>query len=160
MSKYHTKCFACVTAAALAAMTPIGAAGDCPTTLSYLADRLPRYNNEGLERMRNAVLNTNVAEEMKRATAQGSTTAQAAAALLQAAQKVQSQQPNAEQCVRELSPNPERMMAELKNGTFRFRDNPQSALEACAAQYVLNYYMVIATKESAIVAACLARRSP
>jgi hypothetical protein len=160
MTRSRAIYLALVAAAFATAVMSIARAEECPTTLSYLANRLPRYNNERLERMRNAVIHENVAEDMKRAIAQGMTPAQAAAYLLQAAVKVKAQQPNVEKCIREIGNDPERMMGELRGGNYRFSDNPTSAVEACAAQYVLNYYMVVATKESALVGACLARRSP
>jgi hypothetical protein len=40
---------------------------ECPTTLAYLAPRLPRYNDANLEQMRNAVLESNIVEAMQRA---------------------------------------------------------------------------------------------
>jgi hypothetical protein len=135
-------------------------AKDCPATLAYLADRLPQYNNPSLEQMRNSVLEQNIVQAMERARAQGATPAQAAAAALDLAEKVKSQVPVAEQCVRQLSTDPERTMTELRNGTFKFYNSSDNAMEACAAQYVLQYYMLVAAKETAIVAACLARKSP
>jgi hypothetical protein len=131
---------------------------ECPTTLAYLAPRLPRYNDANLEQMRTAVLQSNIVEAMQRARAQGATPTEAAAAALDVSVQAKDQLSTAAECVRQLSPEPEKAMAELQNGMFRFTGS-QTAMEACASQYVLLYYMAVSAKETAIVAACLANKT-
>jgi hypothetical protein len=134
--------------------------GGCPTTLSYLADRLPRYHDSQLEQLRTAILQWNVAQSLQEARTRGATPAQAAASALDLAERTKSQLPRAEECIRKLSTEPDHTMAALQNGTFVFSDAPMNAVQACAHSYVGSYYMVVATKEAAIVAACLSNTKP
>jgi hypothetical protein len=151
-----TRCFVALTLLS-AGWTSSAISQECPTTLGYLASRLPRYNDANLEQMRNAVLQSNIVDAMARAKEQGATPAQAAAAALDLAEQAKNNLTIAAQCVHQLSTEPQKTMSELQNGTFRF-SGYQTAMEACASQYILSYYLAVSAKETAIVAACLASK--
>lgn len=135
-------------------------AGGCvPDNALIPRRRLPRYNDSGLEQLRESIIQWNIADSLAKARAAGATPAQAAASALDLAQQTQTQLSRAEECIRQLSTDPGHTLTALQDGTFQFSGAP-NALEACAKTYVSDYYMTVGTKEAAIVAACLASAKP
>jgi hypothetical protein len=108
--------------------------------------------------VRQAILREDVREALNKARAQGLTPSQAAQAALADAHALESEQPNHEECIRQLAAsNPDAMIRALQNGTYRFAER-QNALSSCAAEYVNYYYAVVALKEMAIAMACMANK--
>jgi N-acetylglucosamine kinase-like BadF-type ATPase len=143
--------------ALLAAFSMAVGAQSCPTNLGYLESKLPRYNLPELEQVRTAILGEDLTEAMGRMRSAGLSPAQMAATTLRMAQQAEEQTRVAEQCVRSTSSDPDRVLDQLRNGSYRFSGNG-GVMESCLAQYVNMYYAQVAHKEIAVAVACLANR--
>lgn len=142
-------------AIAASAMLAPASAQSCPSNLSHLASKLPQYNHPSLQQARAAVLGEDLNASYKRMRASGMSPAQAAAEAVKSSQSAEQQRIVAQECIRQVSTNPDATISELENGSYSFSD--QGILESCAANYVLMYYMAVGMKEVAIAVACNAR---
>jgi hypothetical protein len=131
-------------------------ASGCPMTLAYLDGQLPRYGDPELDSVRRQVLATDLRETLATARAQGFSVSAAARAALQQAEAYEAARPQAEACIRSVSVNPDRIMAELRRGTYNLYDG--SINGACAKGYLLYYYGEVANREVAAGLACWARQ--
>jgi hypothetical protein len=61
----------------------------------------------------------------------------------------------AQQCIRQVSTDPDGIIKQLEDGTYNFTRD--TIMESCAASYVLMYYMAVGMKEMALTVACRAR---
>lgn len=136
-----------------------GAHAECHADLSYLADKLPKYDRSDLDQIRNMILGTDLRSGLDKARSQGYTPSTAAAAALQQAQASEQARPQAEECVRSTAVDPDGAMRQLENGTYSFT-NDGGVMDSCAAAYVLFYYSLVANKEAAIGMACIANSEP
>jgi hypothetical protein len=137
----------------------VGSPGNCERTLAGLDSRLPRYNEPDLENVRSAILQEDLTVAMSRARAQGLSPAQAAAAAVQTADQAEQTMPQMAMCIRQTSTNPDLIIGELQNGSYRFHAS-MGIPDACAASYVLNYYQAVALREVAVSFACMATAAP
>lgn len=136
-----------------------GSPGNCEQTLAGLDSRLPRYNEPNLENVRSAILQEDLTVAMSRARAQGLSPAEAVAAAVQTADQAEQTMPQMAMCIRQTSTNPDLVISELQNGSYRFHAS-MGIPDACAASYVLNYYQAIALREVAVSFACMAAAKP
>lgn len=131
-----------------------GYAAGCHTSLAYLADKLPVYNDPQLTSMRNEALNTNLNDVLQKAQSQGYTKNQAAQLALKQAQAFEKREPQAEACVVQTASDPNAELQALRSGTFDF-NGYNSLNEECARAYVAFYYGLVANKATAVGLACL-----
>ena len=90
---------------------------------------------------------------MARAKSSGYDTGRATQEMMQKAKAAEAQMPVAEQCIHQVSTNASADIQRLRSGTYNFNGS-SSIGQNCAAVYVLNYYMMVATKETALAMAC------
>jgi hypothetical protein len=136
------------------------AGGACQPTLAHLAPRLPQYNVAEIQQTRTAILNEDLRVAARKAKSMGLSTADAASQSLQAANNADQQVKVAAGCIRNFATSPDQVIRSLEQGTFKFGGRSIGQLninESCAAQYVVLKYAAIATRESAVQMACLAR---
>lgn len=126
----------------------------CPTTLAYLAPKLPQYSDPDLTRMRTTIIETNVSDVMQQSIKQGYTPSSAADAALRQAQSDQQSLKSAESCLGGAAADPDKAARALQDGTFDFSNTSVSA--SCAKAYVLGYYGWVTNREVAVALACMA----
>ncbi|WP_425259981.1 hypothetical protein ACPOLB_03860 [Rubrivivax sp. RP6-9] len=136
------------------------AGGACKTTLAHLAPSLPQYDVAEIQETRTAIVSEDLRVAARKAKSMGLSTADAASQSLQAANNADQQVKVAAECIRNFATSPEQVIRSLEQGTFQFGGGSIGQLninESCAAQYVVLKYAAIATRESAVQMACLAR---
>ena len=129
--------------------------GNCPATLAHLAPNLPQYNDAQLQQLRQASLAIDMRDTLEGVKAQGFTASQAAAEAARVSKATEAELSAAAQCLNAFGVEPEKLAAQLQNGSFEFAD---SANSNCARGYVVAYYSSVVNKEAAVILACMARQ--
>ena len=133
---------------------PSASLGSCPPNLNHLASKLPAYNHPQLVQARNAILQEDTAKVYTSMRGKMSP-AQAASESVRAARSAEDERTRAQQCIRQVSTNPESIIGELERGSYSFTQTGIS--DACAAGYVAMHYAAVAYREIAVNMACRAQ---
>lgn len=134
----------------------IGVAAQCPSDLSHLDARLPRYDQPNLIEVRNAIIKENLDTAFEKMRAAGMSPAQAASDALKSSDAAEQQRIVAQQCIRDVSTDPDKVISALEQGSYEFGRG--SIQESCAIGYVTMFYASVAMKEVALGVACRARQ--
>lgn len=130
----------------------------CPTNLSHLDSKLPKYNSPTLQQIRQTVLTEDIRAAYQKALRMGHTPAQAASLSLQQAREYERSREESKVCIKQASTSPAAIIAQLENGTYNMSMGARGIVQACAENYVLMYYGAVANKEIAAAFACMAQK--
>lgn len=138
-------------------MPAMATGSNCPGTLAHLAPKLPAYGDADLQKLRQAILGTDVRQSLQTAKAMGYSPQAAVKAAMVQARQSEAGEVAARACIQKTAVNPEERLAALRAGGGSFRTD--SMLQTCEKYYVLSYYNWIANTAAASAMACLAGKS-
>jgi len=75
--------------------------------------------------------------------------------LLKTAAEAEDSKRQASQCIRQTSTQPEKLLSQLENGTYR-SGGSTSVMNSCAKMYVLMHLNAVVMREAAVGVACWA----
>ena len=149
------KCVDDIGAARAVNIKRVGSTGNCPTTLSYLDSRLPRYPGDvEYTKIRNMAVRTSLVEALEKARQMGLTPADAADQALQQTKVAEAAERGMADVARAYNNAGEGTLVRLKNGSYSQNGQLPLAFEG----YLVAYVGAVVNREAAAGVACIARQ--